>query len=86
MANWRSIASRAAQPDGARRRATKKPSSPPTSGSIPGSVRTKPLASGAIPALKVVTKRITLDEAVPEGFDALLDPAGTQLKILIDLT
>ena len=44
------------------------------------------IASGAIPAAKVVTKKIRLDEAVAEGFDVLLDPAGTQLKILIDLT
>ena len=44
------------------------------------------IASGAIPAAKVVTKKITLDQAVAEGFDVLLDPAGTQLKILIDLT
>lgn len=44
------------------------------------------IASGALPAAKVITKRITLDTAVTEGFDALLDPAGTQLKILIDLT
>ncbi len=43
------------------------------------------IASGAIPALKVVTRRIALDEAVAEGFEALLDPAGTQLKILIEL-
>ncbi|HRO10810.1 2,3-butanediol dehydrogenase [Amaricoccus sp.] len=43
------------------------------------------IASGAIPALKVVTKRIGLDRAVADGFDALLDPAGAQLKILIDL-
>ncbi|WP_172331489.1 2,3-butanediol dehydrogenase [Mangrovicoccus sp. HB161399] len=43
------------------------------------------IATGAIPAAKVVTKKITLDEAVGEGFDVLLDPAGTQLKILIDL-
>ena len=43
------------------------------------------IASGAIPASKVVTKKITLDQAVTQGFDALLDPAGTQLKILIDL-
>ncbi len=33
-----------------------------------------------------MTKRITLDTAVKEGFDVLLDPAGTQLKILIDLS
>ncbi|TQS72311.1 2,3-butanediol dehydrogenase [Rhodobacteraceae bacterium] len=43
------------------------------------------IASGAIPARKVVTKKIALDDAVSEGFEALLDPAGTQLKILIDL-
>ena len=43
------------------------------------------IASGAIPALKVVTKKIRLDDVVTQGFDALLDPAGTQLKILIDL-
>lgn len=43
------------------------------------------IASGQIPAGKVVTRRITLATAVREGFDALLDPAGRQLKILIDL-
>jgi (R,R)-butanediol dehydrogenase / meso-butanediol dehydrogenase / diacetyl reductase len=43
------------------------------------------LASGLIPAHKVVTKTVTLDTAIKDGFDALLDPAGTQLKILIDL-
>ncbi|RGP38934.1 2,3-butanediol dehydrogenase [Pseudotabrizicola alkalilacus] len=44
------------------------------------------IATGAIPASKVVTKKIRLEEAVAEGFDTLLDPAGTHLKILIDLT
>ena len=44
------------------------------------------IASGRLPASKVVTKRIQLKDAVREGFDALLDPAGTQLKIMIDLT
>ncbi|WP_116134171.1 2,3-butanediol dehydrogenase [Tropicimonas sp. IMCC34043] len=44
------------------------------------------IASGAIPASKVVTKKIRLKDAVAEGFDVLLDPAGTHLKILIDLT
>lgn len=43
------------------------------------------IASGAIPAARVVTRRIALDQAVSDGFQALLDPAGTQLKILIDL-
>lgn len=43
------------------------------------------IASGQIPARKVVTKTVSLDNVVKEGFDLLLDPAGTQLKILIDL-
>lgn len=43
------------------------------------------IASGQIPAKKVVTRMITLPEAVAEGFDRLLDPAGTELKILIAL-
>ena len=44
------------------------------------------IASGVLPAGKVVTKRIALDVAVKQGFDTLLDPAGTDLKIMIDLT
>ncbi|MCY1248079.1 L-threonine 3-dehydrogenase [compost metagenome] len=44
------------------------------------------IASGLLPAAKVVTSTITLDQAVVQGFDALLDPAGKQLKILIDLS
>ena len=36
-----------------------------------------------LPAMKPSNFR--LDNAVKEGFDVLLDPAGTQLKILIDL-
>jgi (R,R)-butanediol dehydrogenase/meso-butanediol dehydrogenase/diacetyl reductase len=43
------------------------------------------IASGQIPAKNIVTKTIALQDAVREGFDSLLDPAGTQLKILIDL-
>lgn len=43
------------------------------------------IASGALPALKVVTKKIALEDAVTEGFDALLSPSGEHVKILIDL-
>lgn len=43
------------------------------------------IASGLLPAKAVITKRITLDTAVAQGFDTLLDPAGQHLKILIDL-
>jgi (R,R)-butanediol dehydrogenase / meso-butanediol dehydrogenase / diacetyl reductase len=44
------------------------------------------ISSGLLPAYKVITKRITLDQAVTTGFDVLLDPAGKHLKILIDVT
>ncbi|MGV1791122.1 2,3-butanediol dehydrogenase [Rhizobium sp. A37_96] len=44
------------------------------------------IASGQIPALRIVTKFVSLAEAVTEGFDQLLDPAGKHLKILIDLS
>ncbi|MGH1371674.1 2,3-butanediol dehydrogenase [Planktotalea sp.] len=43
------------------------------------------ISSGALPAKQVVTKKTTLDKAVTEGFDALLDPGGQHLKILIDI-
>ncbi|MCA1406251.1 2,3-butanediol dehydrogenase [Ensifer sp. IC3342] len=43
------------------------------------------IASGLLPAKRIVTKRIALDEAVTDGFDTLLDPSGKHLKILIDL-
>ncbi|WP_348979711.1 2,3-butanediol dehydrogenase [Sphingomonas sp. VNH70] len=43
------------------------------------------IASGALPAKRIVTRRIALDAAVADGFDALLDPSGKHLKILIDL-
>ncbi|MGP9804860.1 2,3-butanediol dehydrogenase [Paracoccus sp. NSM] len=44
------------------------------------------IASGSLPAAKVITRRIGLDQAIRDGFDSLLDPSGTQLKILIDLS
>lgn len=43
------------------------------------------IASGQIPAENIVTRTVTLDQAITHGFDALMDPAGDQLKILIDL-
>lgn len=43
------------------------------------------IGAGLFPAEKVVTRRIALDDVVDEGFEALLAPAGTELKILIDL-
>lgn len=43
------------------------------------------IASGLIPAGKIVTKRIGLDDAVASGFEALLDPSGSELKVMINL-
>jgi (R,R)-butanediol dehydrogenase/meso-butanediol dehydrogenase/diacetyl reductase len=43
------------------------------------------IASGAMPVKKGLTRKVSLDNAVKDGFEALLDPAGTQIKILIDL-
>lgn len=43
------------------------------------------IASGALPVRKALTNKISLDTIMKDGFHALLDPAGTQIKILIDL-
>lgn len=44
------------------------------------------ISSGELPAERAVTRRINkLADTVEHGFEALLDPAGTELKILIDL-
>lgn len=41
------------------------------------------ISSGAFPVEKVITSRIDAADVVAKGFEALLDPAGTQLKILV---
>jgi quercetin dioxygenase-like cupin family protein len=41
------------------------------------------IGSGAFPVERVVSNRIELDATVPEGFDVLIDPAGSALKILV---
>lgn len=41
------------------------------------------IASGKYPVDRVVTARIPLADVVQQGFDALVDPRGTQLKILV---
>jgi (R,R)-butanediol dehydrogenase/meso-butanediol dehydrogenase/diacetyl reductase len=43
------------------------------------------LASGQLPAEKIVTKRIKLPDIVHEGFEALIAPDSRQLKILVDV-
>lgn len=43
------------------------------------------VASGALPVERIVTSRIGLDEVVSKGFDALADPAGGDVKILLSV-
>jgi (R,R)-butanediol dehydrogenase/meso-butanediol dehydrogenase/diacetyl reductase len=43
------------------------------------------IASGRYPVEKVVTSRVELAEIVPRGFDALLDPHGDQVKVLVEV-
>src|SRR5438309_2364510 len=42
------------------------------------------VASGRFPIEKVVTRKIPLNEIVPQGFQALLDPAGADIKVLVN--
>jgi (R,R)-butanediol dehydrogenase / meso-butanediol dehydrogenase / diacetyl reductase len=41
------------------------------------------VATGQYPIAKAVTSQIGLDEVVGKGFDALIDPQGDQLKVLV---
>ena len=41
------------------------------------------IARGALPAERVVTRRADLESVVADGFDALIDPSGTQMKVLV---
>ena len=43
------------------------------------------ISNGSFPVETMVTKTITLDEAVERGFDALARPGTSQLKILVDM-
>ena len=42
------------------------------------------IRSGKLPVEKIVTSTIGMDETVPEGFDALTDPEGDQVKVLVE--
>ena len=44
---------------------------------------TAQVAAGAFPVERVVTDRIGLEDTVTRGFDALVDPASDQIKILV---
>jgi (R,R)-butanediol dehydrogenase/meso-butanediol dehydrogenase/diacetyl reductase len=44
------------------------------------------IASGKLPVEKIITSRIAIDRVVPDGIEALADPAGAQVKVLVDAT
>jgi (R,R)-butanediol dehydrogenase / meso-butanediol dehydrogenase / diacetyl reductase len=43
------------------------------------------VGAGIFPVEKIVTAKIAADNAVAMGFEALLDPTGNQMKILVDM-
>jgi (R,R)-butanediol dehydrogenase/meso-butanediol dehydrogenase/diacetyl reductase len=43
------------------------------------------IASGRYPVEKIVTAEVNMDDIVPSGFDALLDPQGDQVKVLVEV-
>jgi (R,R)-butanediol dehydrogenase / meso-butanediol dehydrogenase / diacetyl reductase len=43
------------------------------------------IQSGAFPVEKVITEEIGMDGIVPEGFDVLVDPEGSAIKILVEV-
>ena len=44
------------------------------------------IASGAFPVERIVTGIVPLEEAITQGFDRLLDPQGTELKVVLDVS
>jgi (R,R)-butanediol dehydrogenase / meso-butanediol dehydrogenase / diacetyl reductase len=43
------------------------------------------IESGIFPVEKIVTAQIAMDDVVEKGFEALLDPTGNQMKILVNV-
>jgi (R,R)-butanediol dehydrogenase/meso-butanediol dehydrogenase/diacetyl reductase len=42
------------------------------------------VASGKLPVEKAITGKVKLEDAVPQGFDALAAPDSAHLKILVE--
>lgn len=43
------------------------------------------IGAGIFPVEKIVTAEIAPEDVVEKGFEALLDPSGTQMKVLVDM-
>ena len=44
------------------------------------------IASGAFPVERIVTSVVPLKDAITLGFDRLLDPQGSELKVVLDVS
>jgi (R,R)-butanediol dehydrogenase/meso-butanediol dehydrogenase/diacetyl reductase len=44
------------------------------------------IETGSFPVEKIVTSQISIDDVVDKGFEALLDPTGNQMKVLVNVT
>ncbi len=44
------------------------------------------IASGAFPVERIVTSVVPLEDAIALGFDRLLDPQGSELKVVLDVS
>jgi (R,R)-butanediol dehydrogenase/meso-butanediol dehydrogenase/diacetyl reductase len=43
------------------------------------------IGAGIFPVEKIVTAQIAPERVVADGFEALLDPSGRHMKILVDM-
>jgi (R,R)-butanediol dehydrogenase / meso-butanediol dehydrogenase / diacetyl reductase len=43
------------------------------------------IQSGAFPVERVITSTVAIDKTVPEGFDVLIDPSGSAVKVLVEV-
>ena len=43
------------------------------------------ISAGILPVEKIVTSRIAAQDVVSSGFDALLNPGGQEMKVLVDM-
>jgi (R,R)-butanediol dehydrogenase / meso-butanediol dehydrogenase / diacetyl reductase len=43
------------------------------------------IEGGGFPVERIVTSRVDPDEAVPKGFEVLVDPRGSEIKVLVEV-
>lgn len=43
------------------------------------------IEGGAFPVERIVTSRVSLEDTVPRGFEVLVDPRGSEIKVLVEL-